>query len=295
LAEEGATNDPVARAVARADVEIEPFLRAYRTSPSGVRLVPAPSGRAWMDATTNRFANRCLPLKMPNQAGWFVLNDRPVRVVWDGGKEISSTKVEPLREVGEGEHLLCASHFGFGILTFFIPYLFRTPPGYNLLARGPANMPKDGIAPLEGLVETNWSVASFTMNWKLTRPGQEVVFEEGEPVCMIVSQRRGELESFRPEVCELNDDLELAYDYWKWTESRWRTLAENKRRDTSGEAERSRRGYYEQHYTRGTSPTGTSADAEHHQTRLRLRPFEGTRGRQEEGSNTKASEERRES
>lgn len=107
MAEEGATNDPVARAVARADVEIEPFLRAYRTSPSGVRLVPAPSGRAWMDATTNRFANRCLPLKMPNQAGWFVLNDRPVRVVWDGGKEISSTKVEPLREVGDGEHRLC--------------------------------------------------------------------------------------------------------------------------------------------------------------------------------------------
>jgi hypothetical protein len=35
------------------------------------------------------------------------------------------------------------SHFGSGILTWNVPYLFRTPPGYNLLVRGPANWPKD--------------------------------------------------------------------------------------------------------------------------------------------------------
>jgi hypothetical protein len=44
-------------------------------------------------------------------------------------------------------------HFGHGILTLHLPFLFRTPPGWNLLVRGPANRPKDGAAPLEGLVE----------------------------------------------------------------------------------------------------------------------------------------------
>jgi hypothetical protein len=34
---------------------------------TGVRLMPTPSGRARMDATTNRFANRRLPLKMPTR------------------------------------------------------------------------------------------------------------------------------------------------------------------------------------------------------------------------------------
>src|SRR3712207_8402233 len=31
------------------------------------------------------------------------------------------------------------SHFGSGILTWNLPFLFRTPPGYNLHVRGPAN------------------------------------------------------------------------------------------------------------------------------------------------------------
>jgi Family of unknown function (DUF6065) len=43
--------------------------------------------------------------------------------------------------------------------------VFRTPPGCNLYVRGPANSPKDGIAALEGIIETDWSEATFTMNW----------------------------------------------------------------------------------------------------------------------------------
>jgi hypothetical protein len=30
-------------------------------------------------------------------------------------------------------------------------------------------MPKDGLAPLEGIVEADWAVVPFTMNWKLIR------------------------------------------------------------------------------------------------------------------------------
>ena len=40
-------------------------LIAYRTSPwPPMRLVVAPADRDWMDATPNRFANRCLPLRI---------------------------------------------------------------------------------------------------------------------------------------------------------------------------------------------------------------------------------------
>ena len=51
-------------------------------------------------------------------------------------------------EASPGESHLAESLFGHGILTWTLPYLFRTPPGYNLLARGPANWPKDGSAHL---------------------------------------------------------------------------------------------------------------------------------------------------
>ncbi|HMZ02762.1 MAG TPA: DUF6065 family protein, partial [Burkholderiaceae bacterium] len=57
------------------------------------------------------------------------------------------------------------SHFGSGILTFSLPYLFRTSPGYGMLVRGPTNCAKDGAAPLDGIVETDWAPYSFTMNW----------------------------------------------------------------------------------------------------------------------------------
>lgn len=251
----------------------EARLIAYRIKEAPMRLVPAPSNRRWMDETRHKFANRCLPLKVANQAGWFVLHNHPLRVTWDGGDERSSMTVEYLDRADQHEPeeaSLAYSHFGHGILTFEIPYLFRTPPGYNLLVRGPANWPKDGAYPLEGLVETDWSVATFTMNWKLTRPGHPVEFGSGEPVCMVVPQRRGELEGFAPEVRDLNDDLVTAYDYWRWLESRWRFMTDSVRVSAEG-----RDAGWQKHYVRGTSPTGTGAPE--HQTKLRLRPFEERR------------------
>ena len=99
----------------------------------------------------------------------------------------------------DADQFLPISHFGDGILTWHLPMLFRTPAGYNLLVRGPANYPRDGVCALEGIVETDWASASFSMSWKLTRKLMPVRFEVDEPICMIVPQRRAELEEFAPE------------------------------------------------------------------------------------------------
>src|SRR5262245_21841832 len=45
-------------------------------------LVPASRERAWMEATDRRFANRCLPLLIANQAGWFIICHQTLRAVW---------------------------------------------------------------------------------------------------------------------------------------------------------------------------------------------------------------------
>jgi hypothetical protein len=225
-----------------------------------------------MDDTRQQFANRCLPLLVANQAGWFILNSHPLRVTWNGGPDPESTIVE-LPESMEGICLYDAqsppatSHFGHGIVTWHLPYLFRTPPGYNLLARGPANCPKDGASPLEGIVETDWSMATFTMNWQLTRPGLTVTFEVGEPICMIVPQRRGELETFRPEIREVETAPEIASGYRAWSKSREQFLAGLK--EPRSEALRNA---WEKHYFRGTAPSGVQAPE--HQVKLKLREFE---------------------
>src|SRR5579871_5256413 len=113
-------------------------LDAYEvTADPIVTLSPAPARRAWMDRTPERFANRCLPLMMANQAGWSVTLTEPVEVEWSGREGHGEVDVYGSARVKEN----VASHFGSGIVTFKLPYLFRTEPGYNLLARGPANWP----------------------------------------------------------------------------------------------------------------------------------------------------------
>ncbi len=234
---------------------------AYQTHAfPAMRIVPAPVARDWMDETSGGFAKRCLPLLMANQAGWHILSSHRVNVIWDGGEACSSIRIELS---GGWAPFPVASHFGHGVLTWTVPYLFRTPPGFNLLVRGPANWPKDGASPLEGCVETDWAVSSFTMNWKLTRPGAVVTFEKDEPVCMILPQRRGELEQFYPEVRPLDSDLELARSSRSWADSRRQFLEELRTGPTTET--------WQKHYFRGTTPDGERAEG--HQTQMKLRSF----------------------
>ena len=237
-------------------------------------IVPAPNNRAWMDATDRHFANRCLPLLMANQAGWFLLSAHKIALTWSGGASLDSVTVEYLS--GQSP-FPCTTHFGSGIVTWNLPYLFRTPPGFNLLARGPANWPKDGIYPVEGIVETDWAEATFTMNWLMTRPNHTVVFEEGEPVCMVVPVPRGEIECFRPIIRDIRSDPKLHDAYAHWNQSR---AAFNAELRTPG-SEASREGW-QKHYARGTSVGESKVEQRkrwmiEHQNKLRLPDFSDER------------------
>jgi hypothetical protein len=237
---------------------------AYRTVPTRMNIVPAPADRQWMEESRQRFANRCLPLLMANQAGWLILNDQRVEAAWNGGIDQASLSIK-----NDGPESLprAVSHFGHGIISFHIPFLFRTPPGYNVLARGPANLPRDGVQALEGVVETDWAVATFTMNWKITRPDFPVIFEPGDPICMIVPQRRGELEEFWPQTTDLAVNKQLYEAHDKWRTSRADFIKQLKAM-TFDESKTQ----WQKHYFQGKTPGG--AEAPQHQTKLELRPFE---------------------
>ena len=77
------------------------------------------------------------------------------------------------------------SQFGKGIVTFSPPWVFRTPPGWDLYAKGPSNGWKPNCVPLEGIIETWWLPYTFTFNWKLVEPG-EVAFKRGECIGQIM-------------------------------------------------------------------------------------------------------------
>ncbi len=221
-----------------------------------------------MEATDKRWANNCLPLLMANESGWWLLNPVGFTAVWDGGDSDASLKIA-LDEPSPQDPLV-ATMFGHGILTWTIPYVFRTDPGWNLLARGPANLPKDGIYALEGIVETDWATATFTMNWQVTRPEHPIRFESGEPFCMIVPQRRNELESFSPEKRPLTDDEALERGFRQW-ERRRDELMMLKFVSRYGKVDDFDPRSWQKDYFRGRTSEGSAAPE--HQTKRRLRPF----------------------
>jgi hypothetical protein len=145
----------------------------------GWGLRPSPARRGWMDDQTNAY--QCLPLVMANQWGWQVLCPTEVRVTWDGtpGPDGLRVEVEPQYTPA------IKSQFGSGIVTFSPPWLFRTPPGWDLYLKGPSNRWKLNCHPLEGIIETWWLNYTFTINWKLIEPGT-VVFAGGESIGQLV-------------------------------------------------------------------------------------------------------------
>lgn len=152
--------------------------------------------------------------------GFLLLNERRFVAEWSGGPNRLALRIHYDGRRPTGRAL---SDAGRGVLTFVIPYLFRTPAGFDLLVRGPANRPRDGIAPLEKLVAADRASTPFTMDWQFTRPGT-ITFEEGDPICMIVPQRRQESSRFRSAVRPVDEE----------TERQWRS--ESRRRH--GEAVR---------------------------------------------------------
>jgi len=118
-------------------------------------------------------------LTIANQAGWIIRCPIGFTATWRL-EQGTSGRVEFHFGTAEVHHeAQVRSHFGSGIITFTIPYLFRTPPGVGLIARGIPNEAKLNCAPLEGLVETDWSVSTFTMNWRILQPHVEVTFAKG--------------------------------------------------------------------------------------------------------------------
>lgn len=193
-------------------------LECFQTMPHPPELVPGRPNRAWMDAFTARHPYRCLPLTMANTTGWELLCPAGFTAEWNGGPEVSDLTVTPDEPAGDRWDW-AMSHFACGTLTFHTGYLFRTPPGWAMLASGPPNSPKHGIHPLSGLTETDWLPYPFTMNWLFTAPGR-VRFEKGEPFCFLQVVEDRKVDRFEPVIRQLESEPELLGQHEAWKSAR---------------------------------------------------------------------------
>ncbi|GLS21396.1 hypothetical protein GCM10007874_44130 [Labrys miyagiensis] len=240
-----------------------PKLDCFALSPNPPELVASSSERDWMDRTSDHFAYRCTPLAIANATGWEVLNPSGFSATWTGGNGKDDIILRP-HEAGRSLHQT-GFFFGHGILSFHPGYLFRTDPGWVIWARGSPNRIKDGIHPLDGLVESNWLPFPFTMNWKFTRPCT-VHFEKDEPFCFITVVPSVAIESIQPTIRPIEDASELHREYKIWASERTRFSAALNLGDPLAVEEK-----WQRNYLVGKSPSGRSIAGDDHRVKRSLR------------------------
>jgi hypothetical protein len=90
----------------------------------------------------------------------------------------------------------------------------RTAPGWNLLLRPPANVPRDlGYEHFEGIVETDRWFGPLFFNVRLTRTEVPVRFRAGYPVMQVQPVRR--------EMLGLVDNFEVSDGLASLSETDW--------------------------------------------------------------------------
>ncbi len=229
------------------------------------RLRAAGPKRDWMEETPERFAYRCLPLAIANAHGWEILSPCGFEARWRGGQ--GAEAVEIRLDPGTDPKRAPVSLFGQGTITFHVEGIFRTEPGWNLWLCGPPNAAKDGIAPLGGVVEADWSPYTFTMNWRFTRPNQWVRFEENEPFCFFFPVQRAAIAGIEPKLRPMTDEPGLTERFEAW--SRSRDAFQSWVAETRPEAPADK---WQKLYYRGVHPDGAPGPADH-KAKLRLEPF----------------------
>jgi hypothetical protein len=179
-------------------------------------IVPSKPKRRWMDETVDKFAYRCLPMSIVNQASWDVLCPSTVKAKWNGGDSLSDMTIE----YPEGTSFQFAkSEFGYGVLTFHTDFVITTENSDCVYCKGPANFHKKNIQPLEGIIETFWLPFTFTMNWKFEEPG-EVVFEKDDIMFSFFPIDLNYIESFDIIKRPMKLDTTLSTKYETYSSSR---------------------------------------------------------------------------
>ena len=245
--------------------KMELILYPLSDQPAPVR--PANARRAWMDQTPNSYAYRCLPLAIANQHGWEVFCPFGFTAKWNGGAKVEDVEIIPDGDDFTQKPGSALTNFGSGILTFEMGFMLRSPLGWNIWVSGPVNGVKDGIIGLSGVIETDWSPYTFTMNWRFTRPG-EVRFEPGETIAHFFPVRRDLFEHINPIERNIHTDPDTLQHMESWRIGRGRFNENLRIGDPETVAQK-----WQKHYYRGVYPDGSNGPNDH-KIKLRIKPFD---------------------
>lgn len=154
--------------------------------------------RKWFDPAFYH----CHPLFIANQYGFEIVNDTDFTVLWNG----EPTPEDLIVSSYYGSDYEIRSHFGFGIVTFGVPFLLKTSPKVNLFLTNPFNHDTFDRTCLSAVIETDNLDFTFSINIRVM-PNKEVTFKRGDVLCTVLPIPR-----------YFQDDFELQNGYEAHTE-----------------------------------------------------------------------------
>lgn len=164
----------------------------------------------------------CLPMLAANTLGWTLYNPVEFSVMWRG----TGGRDAVIVECDDSDWV--KSWFGYGTFTIFPPFFVRTSPNVDLWVRPVANYPRPGVLTMEGVVETDWLQAGFTLNFMLLLPLSKMLFRVGEPLVQLVPYPRGFIERFTAAILPASQaDPQTVADYNTWVERRTAQLRDH--------------------------------------------------------------------
>ncbi|MBV7332940.1 glycosyltransferase [Chloroflexi bacterium TSY] len=179
-------------------------INVYRLYDHATAMQPSPDGRDLDEE--NKTSVEGPPLDTINSHRWDFLCPYAIEATWNGGPDAADIEIRT-EDIPAGTPSCVQSSLGGGRLTFHTGYQIKTEAEQTIWIRVPINQPKDGLYPLESVVDTSILPCTMTINWTFTRPNQTVRFAAGEPFCTILPYPKGYAQNVEAEIVTLGDDL----------------------------------------------------------------------------------------
>jgi GT2 family glycosyltransferase len=160
--------------------------------------------RDWIQEHEPVYAS--LPLDSANDKGWVLQCPHAFEATWNGGPDAQDIDIR-FDDAQSPIPSFVQSHLGGGLLTLYSGYQCKTEHEVVLWIRGPINSPKDGLCPLEQIVDTSILPCTISIYWKFTRPHHTVRFEAGEPFCTLLPYAKKDIGNVAEEVLEVEENL----------------------------------------------------------------------------------------
>jgi glycosyltransferase involved in cell wall biosynthesis len=152
-------------------------------------ILPSPGDRAWVRESGLEGAG--LALESVNDKGWDLVCPCAFEATWNGGPSAEDIEIRLEGPQDDGPAFVQSQH-GNGRLTFHPGHQFQVEGEHLLWMRGPVNRPKDGLQPLESIVDTSLLPRVLAVQWQFTRPNRPIRFEKGEPYATLLPYPRGD-------------------------------------------------------------------------------------------------------